>query len=135
MGLHRFDFQAQEVTRRLPRPLPDVAYRYLQAGLELRARAAGRLAMVASSHYRHVLHAGGVTSRDWFPGARIRGLDASAGIECHLGDAVTAAVGMDARMYRLNFRQSTSTRLTSGARDDYYSGWVRLGFRLGSSGT
>jgi hypothetical protein len=135
MGLHRFDFQAQEVNRRLPRPLPDVAYRYLQAGLELRARAAGRLAMVASSHYRHVFHAGGVTSRDWFPGARIRGLDASAGIECHLRDRVTAAVGMDARLYRLDFRQSTSTRLTSGARDNYYSGWVRLGFRLGTSGS
>jgi hypothetical protein len=135
VGLHRFDFQAREVTRRLPRPLPDVAYRYVQAGLELRARAAGRLAMVASSHYRHVLHAGGVTSRDWFPGARIRGLDASAGIECQLGDTITAAVGMDARLYRLDFRQSTSPRLTSGARDDYYSGWVRLGFRLGTSGT
>jgi hypothetical protein len=42
---------------------------------------------------------------------------------------------MDARLYRLDFRQSTSTRLTSGARDNYYSGWVRLGFRLGTSGS
>ena len=135
MGLHRFDFRAQDVNRRLPRPLPDVAYRYLQAGLELRARAAGRLAMVVGSHYRHVFQAGGVTSRDWFPGARIRGLDASAGIDCRLGASVTASVGMDARLYRLDFAQSTSTRLSAGASDNYYSGWARLGFRLGTTGT
>jgi hypothetical protein len=135
LGLHRFDFQPLDIDRRLPRPLPDVAYRYLQAGLELRARAAGRLAMVASGHYRHVVHGGGVTSRDWFPGARIRGLDASAGVEVHLADQVTASVGLDALLYRLDFRPSSSTRGSAGASDNYYTWWTRLGVRLGTAGT
>ena len=133
LGLHRFDFRPQDVDRRLPRPLPDVAYRYVQAGLELRARAGGRLTMVASGHYRHVVHGGGVTARDWFPGARIRGLDASAGVEVQLIDQLTAAVGLDARRYDLDFRRSRSTRVSAGASDRYYSGWARLGFRLGTT--
>jgi hypothetical protein len=134
-GLHRFAFRAEQLERRLPRPLPDVDYRYAQAGLELRARAATWLAVVASSHYRHVLRAGGVASRDWFPGARVRGLDASAGLECRLGPRLIGAVGLDARLYQLDFRQSTSARPTAGASDVYYSGWARLGVRLGTSGT
>ena len=118
VGLHRFDFQAQEITRRLPDRFP-TSRSHVQAGLELRARAAGRLAMVASSHYRHVVHAGGVTSRDWFPGARIRGLDASAASNAAWATRSPRRSGWTPALPPA-FRRSTSTRLTSGARDDYY---------------
>jgi hypothetical protein len=132
-GQHRSAFVPDQPERRQPPPLPDVSYTHLRPGLALRARA-GRLAIATGVHYRHVLSAGAVTARDWFPGARARGMDAGLGLAWRLGRHLDVAMGLDARLYRLDFTAGTSVRLATAATDAYYAGWARLGFRVGAAG-
>jgi hypothetical protein len=134
VGLHRFTFVPASSTTTHPHPVPDVSYRYVHPGLALRAHLPAGISLAGNAHYRQVFSAGKVASRDWFPDSRILGFDAGVHAAYRFTAHVSAALGIDARLYDFSGnRAATVGRTTAGASDFYRSVWMALIVQLGDT--
>ena len=131
-GLHRFMFVPQGAAETRPRLVPDVTYRYLRGGLEMRLYTGSPVVLLASGHYRHVIDAGGIASKDWFPSLHVMGFEGAFGLSYGFLGFLELRLQGDLRLYRyqLNARRG-DPHLADGAVDEYWSAWLGLGARWG----
>lgn len=134
-GRQKFAFRRDAfATVNQPQAVPDIAYHYLRPGLELRTEPLRNLSINIGLHYRHLLAAGDIASRDWFPNARIIGFDTGFGLSYRFSGRFSAEVGVDARLYRYSITpERTATRLTDGVLDLFYAGYAALHVAFGGS--
>ena len=135
-GRQKFAFRRDAfATVNQPQAVPDIAYHYLRPGLELRTEPLRNLSINIGLHYRHLLAAGDIASRDWFPNARIIGFDTGLGLSYRFSGRFSAEVGVDARLYRYSITpERTATRLTDGVLDLFYAGYAALHVAFGGTG-
>jgi hypothetical protein len=126
-GVQRFLFVADAAGTSLPRPLPDVGYRYLRGGLLLRAYPGQRLTVSLGALYRHVAVVEGINGPDWFPDVRARGGEASLAVTLRLSQHFAALLGAEARIYILELKaRPDGPRIATQATDQYWAGWLAL---------
>jgi hypothetical protein len=134
-GQHRFGVVPEGGAASRPRLIPDVTYRYLRAGLVTRVYTTSRFGVVAGAYYRHVLSAGLISSSDWFPGLRVHGVEATAGLTYRFLPSLEARLQGEARLYRMTSDPlAGGGHVTDGASDSYWSVWLAAAVLLGGAG-
>ena len=111
--------------------VPQVKYRYLRAGAELRADVIAGLKATVGVGYRHVLDGGEIHSRNWFPRGKAGGLDARLILGYALPAGFEIRVGIDYRRYfhNLNPEPPNPPWVAGGALDQYYGLTAGLAWR------
>jgi hypothetical protein len=126
-GRQRFALLPQGDAASHPRPVPNVTYDYLRAGLTLHVYTGTPFGIFAGGYYRHVLSAGLIRSTDWFPSARVWGAEGTVGVSYRILTWFEARLHGDVRMYRFRMdRKSNDGHLTDGALDQYWTGSLSL---------
>jgi hypothetical protein len=131
-GRQRFGVVPQGAAVSRPRTVPDVTYQYLRAGLALHIYTSSRFGFCAAAYYRHVLDAGAIGSDDWFPSVRTLGGEALLGVSYRFLPSLEARLHGEGRVYRFAMNPaSRGGHVTSGAVDQYWSGWLAIAVLLG----
>jgi hypothetical protein len=130
-GRQAFTYRLEGARITHPQPVPDVSYHYLRGGIDGELHLIGPFAVRAGVHYRHVLTSGGLTSANWFPGARVTGFDWGLGAVYRFDARWAVAVAYDVRRYHQDFSAARSVRAADGAFDVYHGLALVLGFRWG----
>jgi hypothetical protein len=133
-GRQRFALLPQGDADSRPRPIPNVTYDYIRAGVDLRVYTGGPLTIYGGGHYRHVLAAGLIKSEDWFPSASIWGAEANLGVGYRFMSCCEARLHGDMRLYNMTMApDSGDMHVTDGARDQYWSASLSLAAFLGGT--
>jgi hypothetical protein len=131
-GRQRFAFTPQGDAISRPRPIPNVTYDYLRAGLDVHVYTGTRFAILAGGYYRHVLSAGLIRSADWYPSARVWGLEANLGVSYRLLPWLEARLRGDLRLYQFTMDpRAGDAHVTDGATDQYWTGSLSLAALFG----
>ena len=131
-GRQRYAFSAVGDAESRPRPVPNVTYDYVRAGLDLHIYTGTPFGIFAGGYYRHVLQSGIIASSDWFPSAQVWGAEGNAGISYRLLSWLEARAHADVRMYKFKMDPDAGDpHVTDGATDLYWSGGLSLAVLLG----
>jgi hypothetical protein len=132
-GWHRFSFVPSESARSRPRPVPDVLYRYLRGGANLRVMVSPRFGIEAGAYYRHVLHPGEIRANDWFPRDKAFALELGTGVGYRLTRQLEARAEAHVRRYqhKLNVKAG-DPRNAAGAVDQHISAGLSLAWAIGA---
>jgi hypothetical protein len=128
-GQHTFTIEGDEIL------LPDVKYSYLRPGVDGRFRF-GRAVLGFSLGYRHVLSAGQIMEKPWYPNASAMGMDAGIFGGYAITKQLDLLVGLDLRRYGFSLKPEpavppeVNNHVAGGATDQYLGGWIGAGFRL-----
>jgi hypothetical protein len=132
-GVHRFSFLPEANARSRPRPVPDMFYRYLRGGANLRVLVSPRFGVEAGAYYRHVLHPGEIRTNDWFPRDKAFALELGTGVGYRLTRQLEARAEAHLRRYqhKLNVKAG-DPRNAAGAVDRHISAGLSLAWSLGA---
>jgi len=131
-GRQRYAFIPQGDAESRPRPVPNVTYDYVRAGVDLRIYTGTPFGIFAGGHYRHVLASGIISSADWFPSAQVWGAEGNAGISYRIVPWLEARAHADMKMYKFRMDpEAGDPHVTDGATDMYWSGGISLAVLLG----
>lgn len=114
--------------------VPDVAYTYLQPGLDTRFRF-GAFGVGVGVGYRLVLGAGAIQEPEWFPKAKVSALDASAFVSYDVVTSLGVILGVDVRRYGYSMHSAVSDLaqgrdVAGGAIDQYLAAFLGLEYRV-----
>ena len=124
-GRQRYAFIPQGDADSRARPVPNVTYDYLRAGLELRVYTGTPFGIFGGGHYRHILASGLITSPDWFPSATVWGAEGNLGVSYRL-----------LSLYKFRMDPTAGdAHVTDGATDLYWGGSLSLAVLLGGGKT
>jgi hypothetical protein len=133
-GRQRYAFSALGDAESRPRPVPNVTYDYLRAGIDLHVYTGTPFGLFAGGYYRHVLASGIISSADWFPSAQVWGAEGNAGVSYRILSWLEARVHGDVRMYKFRMDPDAGgAHVTDGATDLYWSGGLSLAILLGGA--
>jgi hypothetical protein len=134
-GRQRYAFSPQDdVTDSRPRPVPNVTYDYLRAGLDLHIYTGTPFSIFAGGYYRHILGSGLISSEDWFPSAQVWGAEGNFGVSYRIFSWLDARVHGDIRMYKFRMDPDAGdAHVTDGATDMYWGGGLSLAVLLGGA--
>jgi hypothetical protein len=127
-GQHAFIIHSGAVPRSMLADLPDVAYTYARAGLDLRIALPANLSLTVGGGYRYVLGAGKTNYllEATFPNAKISGFDAGAGLGFRLLPFLEVRGGFDIRRYQI----TTGNPAVSSGTDQTLAFWGQLAVLL-----
>lgn len=135
-GSHEFSIRAPTGSANA-NVFPSVRYQNLEFALGVEYFGDALLFGARAAHLQ-VLDTGALGSAEWFPGARGRGLEASGFVGHRLGDSFAVKLGVDARVYGLDFNpvrdDAPNERVAGGATDRYVSAWLALEFVIPNDG-
>jgi hypothetical protein len=135
-GRQRYAFAPQGDAESRPRPVPNVTYDYLRAGVDLHIYTGTPFGIFGGGYYRHVLASGIISSTDWFPSAQVWGAEGTLGISYRLLSWLEARAHGDIRMYKFKMDPDAGdAHVTDGATDLYWSGGLSLAVLLGGGKT
>jgi hypothetical protein len=105
-GQHAFVFRSGNGNDRAALDkLPDVAYTYVRAALDLRITLPAKLSLSLGGGYRYVLDGGNknflVEGPTFFPNAKITGFDATVGVGYRVLPVLEGRAGADLRRYQI----------------------------------
>ena len=106
--------------------MPSASYRYLRGGAG--ARIGSTLSLSARAGYRHVLSSGELTAEPFFPGASIRGVDASVVVAYAIGGGFEAQLGGVFAGYFLGATPDGVGLTDDSGFDRYLSGFIAAGY-------
>ncbi len=128
---HSFTIRGDEDTAGVP-AFPDTSYQMVELGADTEWRVEGVI-LSAYAKYLAVVGTGQISEDAWYPNASATGVNLGAAVGLELSRVIDLMVGLDARMYGLDFRPIDPTmdqsRVAAGATDTYLSVWAGLGFR------
>jgi hypothetical protein len=131
-GRQRYAFTAQGDSESRPRPVPNVTYDYLRAGVDLHVYTGTPFGIYGGGYYRHVLGAGIISSADWFPSAQVWGAEGTLGVSYRILSWLEARAHGDMRLYKFKMDPDAGDpHVTDGATDLYWSGGLSLAVLLG----
>jgi hypothetical protein len=132
-GQHAFVFRSGSNSDRATlMTLPDVAYTYARAGLDLRIALPAGFSAALGGGYRYVLNAGEtnylVQGPSFFPNAKITGLDVTAGVGYRVLSFLEARGGFDLRRYSIATHASGAQPAVPSGTDQTIALWLQAVF-------
>jgi hypothetical protein len=131
-GRQRYALEPQGDAISRPRPIPNVTYDYLRAGLTLHVLTGTPFGIFAGGHYRHVLSPGLIRSAEWFESATVWGAEGNVGVSYRLLSWLEARAEGQLRMYKFRMDPGAGdAHVTDGATDQYFTAGLSLAVLLG----
>jgi hypothetical protein len=137
-GQHAFVFRSGSMPRSTLGDLPDVAYTYARAGLDLKIALPANLSLALGGGYRAVLGAGNknylLEAPGFFPNAKVAGFDVTVGLGYRLLSFLEARGGFDLRRYAIKTNASGAQPMTATGVDQTIALWASLAVIIDGAG-
>ncbi len=124
------DFNVDDAPSRAKPEIPDVAYRFIRAGLATQMRLGKKMSVGADAGYRYVLSAGEIETEAYFPRLSVGGVDATAWFGYDLASAWQVQLGANVERYFYSMNpEPGDARVAGGATDQFVGVQLGLAYR------